>query len=320
MNVLVTCGSNRIREEMAKSIDRFDLMSLFVRIAETGSLSAAGRSLNLSQPSVSRQLRELEVDLGTQLIMRSTHRLTLTDAGREFLVECRQLLDAWETVRERFRLEKEAIEGRIRVAVPSGLGQTVLADVAGSFVEQFPHVTIDWLLNDAPTDLIGDGIDVWVRVGRIADESLIVRGLWHIERVIVEAATDRRRASHPEQLVDQPAVALSPYVGARLELFGPKAEKYRLKPRVVVSTDNLFAAERLMAAGRGYSVLPLWLVKPSLDNRNARLLCPRWKPEPLPLSVAYPQSRYRPARHQLFIEHLRKELPTTGAGITPMEL
>ncbi|MEO0917428.1 MAG: LysR family transcriptional regulator, partial [Pseudomonadota bacterium] len=70
---------------MARTLDRFDLMRLLVRIAETGSLTAAGRSLGLSQPSASRQLRSLEADLGTQLVMRSTHELAFTDAGQEFL-------------------------------------------------------------------------------------------------------------------------------------------------------------------------------------------------------------------------------------------
>ncbi|QPH56049.1 LysR family transcriptional regulator [Pontivivens ytuae] len=300
---------------MAKTLDRFDLMRLYVRIAETGSLSAAGRSLGLSQPSASRQLRELETELGTQLIMRTTHELSFTDAGQEFLSDARQLLGEWEAVAERFRLQKDDVRGKIRVAAPSGLGQTIMADIAGSFVERFPGVSIEWQLNDAPRDLIGEGIDLWIRVGPITDESLIVRGLWQIERAVIAAPSSGITAAHPGELADAPAVVLGPYVGTEIELTGPDGKAVTLVPKVTICTNNIFAAERLTLGGRGYSILPLWLMQPAIDANQARIVCQGWLPPPLKLSVAYPQTRYRPARLSLFIEHLKQELPATGAGI-----
>ncbi|MGF1554280.1 MAG: LysR family transcriptional regulator [Paracoccaceae bacterium] len=303
---------------MAKTLDRFDLMRLYVRIAETGSLSAAGRSLGLSQPSASRQLRELESELGTQLVMRTTHELTLTEAGRTFLADARRLLGDWETTLERFRLEQGEVRGPIRVAAPSGLGQTVMADLAGSFVARHPGVSLDWLLDDAPRDLIGEGIDLWIRVGPIADDSLIVRGLWQIERVVVAAPSSGIEAARPDDLAEAPAVVLGPYVGTAIDLAGPDGAAATLAPKAAISTDNLFAAERLTLAGRGYSILPLWMMQPHVDAGLARVVCPGWHPPPLGLSLAYPQSRYRPMRVNLLIEHIRRDLPATGAGIIPI--
>ncbi|MEM9797073.1 MAG: LysR family transcriptional regulator [Pseudomonadota bacterium] len=301
---------------MAKTLDRFDLMRLFVRISETGSLSAAGRSLNLSQPTVTRQLRELETELGTQLIMRTTHDLSFTEAGQEFLAHARQFVGDWDTVVERFRLQKDEVRGNLRIAAPQGLGQTVMADIAGSFIERYPDVTIDWQLDDAPRDLIGEGIDLWIRVGPIADDSLIVRGIWQIERVLLVSSQSDIAAAHPDDLQAAAAVVLGPYVGAEIQLIGPDGGRTVLKPRSAISTDNLFAAERLTLAGRGYSILPLWLMRDAIDDGRARIVCQGWHPEPLTLAVAYPQTRYRPARLGLFIEHLKQELPATGAGIS----
>lgn len=304
---------------MAKSLDRFDLMKLYIRIAETGSVSAAGRSLGLSQPSASRQLRELETELGTQLIMRSTHDLSFTEAGQEFLSDARRLLGDWESVLERTRLQSGEVKGRIRVAAPSGLGQTIMADIAGSFVELHPMVSIEWRLDDAPRDLIAEGIDLWIRVGPIADESLIVRGLWHIERVVVASVSSGIWTEYLADLANAPAIVLGPYVGAEIDLTGPDGSIKTLKPRVSISTNNLFAAERLTLSGRGYSILPQWLMQPAIDAGRAAILCPGWAPPPLTLSVAYPQTRYRPARVGLFLDHLKRELPETGSGIRPLK-
>ena len=304
---------------MAKTLDRFDLMRLYVRIAETGSLSAAGRSLGLSQPSASRQLRELETALGAQLIMRTTHELSFTEAGQEFLGQARQLLGDWEAVVEGHRLRKDDVRGRLRIAVPNGLGQTILADIAGSFVDRFPSISIEWLLEDEPRDLIGQGIDIWIRVGQIGDESLIVRGLWEIERAIIAAADWPFSPDHPRDLTELPAVILSPYVDREMALTGPDGVVATIAPRPSISTDNLYAAERLTLAGRGYGILPLWLMQPAIEAGRARYLCPGWRPPPLTLSLAYPQTRYRPVRHGLFIDHVKRELRATGAGITPLD-
>ena len=300
---------------MARSLDRFDLMRLYVRIAETGSVSGAGRSLGLSQPSASRQLRELETLLGIQLIVRSTHELSFTDAGRQFLIDARRMLTDWETASEQLQRDRETLQGRIRIVAPVGLGQTVLADVLSSFVDANPAVSIDWLLKDAATDLTAEGIDLWIRVGSIPDEGLIVRGLWRIERVLVAAAESDIEATDPEELATQPAVSLYPYAGKSLELLGPQGAVKTIEPAIAISTDNLFAAERLVRDGRGYAVLPLWLVESAIDEKQLRVVCAGWHPPPLQLSVAYPHSRYRPKRVSAFLEHLKGEIPKTGAGI-----
>ncbi|MBX9646641.1 MAG: LysR family transcriptional regulator [Xanthobacteraceae bacterium] len=300
---------------VTKTLDRIDLMRLYVRIAETGSLSAAGRSLNLSQPSVSRQLRELESELGAELIIRTTHELSLTETGRTFLEDARRLIGGWETVAERIRLGSGGLEGGLRIAAPIGLGQTILADLAGSFVRLHPKVHIDWLVVDLPGDLVARGVDVWIRVGPIEDQSLIVRGLWHIERAIVVSTRLGWTARRPSDLSSLPAVTLGPYVGQKIALSGPRGTAYSLEPIVAISSDNIFAIERLTLAGHGYSILPLWLTQNAIDTGRLSHLCPDWHPPPLTLSVAYPQSRYRPARVTAFVEHLRSEIPKTGAGI-----
>src|SRR6201996_6067847 len=178
-----------------KTLDRFDFMRLFVRIAETGSLSAAAQSVGISQPSASRQLRQLEALLGVQLVRRSTHDLALTDAGSRFLEDARAMLADWETSTDTLRNEREELSGLIRVAVPVALGQTILATIASRFLVKHPAVTLDWRLIDQPGDLTVSGYDLWVRAGPVRQLGLIVRHLWRIERTIV-AAPSFQTGSH----------------------------------------------------------------------------------------------------------------------------
>lgn len=297
---------------MAKTLDRFDLMRLFIRTAETGSLSAAARALHLSQPSASRQLRTLEADLGVALMSRSTQETVLTEAGREFLADARALLADWEGARDRARGATAALEGLVRVAAPLGLGQTLLADLAADFQARHPGLRFDWRLSDAPQNLVADGIDLWLRIGPLRDETLIARPLARLERLLV-ARRGAVEAERPTDLAETPAVQLSPYFDAEIPLEGPNGESAVLRPRVATATDNLFAAARWVRAGRGYAALPRWLVAADLAAGSLTELCPGWRPPPAPLTLAYPTARFRPARVRAVIAHLRETVPAALA-------
>lgn len=301
---------------MTRTLDRFELMRLLVRIAETGSLSAAGRSLGLSQPSVSRKLRALESEVGAQLVMRTTHDLALTEAGEDFLGDARQILAGWDAAIERVGVSIQELRGTIRVAAPMGMGQTILADLAGSFARDYPGVSLDWLLVDEPRDLIAEGIDLWIRVGTVSDESLIVKQIWTIERAIVSARAEDVGLTHPAELKNRAAVVLGPYVGARIGLKCAGGGAFSLVPKTVIRTDNIFAAERMTVSKLGYSILPFWLVDGALEDGRLHHVCPEWSPPSLSLSIAYPQTRFRPARVRAFIDYVKTELSVFGRGIS----
>jgi molybdate transport repressor ModE-like protein len=297
-----------------KTSDRFEFMRLFVRIAETGSLSAAAQSVGVSQPTASRQLKQLEQLLGVQLIRRSTHDLALTDAGNRFLEDARTMLADWETSIDTLRDEREELKGLIRVAVPVALGQTILATVASRFLVRHPAVTIDWRLIDEPGDLAAGGYDLWIRAGQVRQLGLVVRHLWRIDRTIV-AAAGFPDITHPKALEPLPSVVLFTYVPDEVPLTGPRNRKVSLKVRPAFNTDNIYAAIVAVREGVGYGILPFWAVQDDLDSGRLVQICPGWHPPFLMLSVAYPPSRYRPVRITAFVNHLRAELPKAGAGI-----
>lgn len=284
--------------------DRFELMRLFVRIAETGSMSGAGRSLGLSQPSTSRLLKQLEEALGVHLVRRSTHALVLTDAGQGFLPRAVEMLRQWDEAAENTLLSREIHSGPIRIAAPVALGQTLLAEIAARFAIEHPGVSIDWRLVDDPGDLVAGGYDLWIRAGPIQDETLIVRELGRSAHLIV-AQSSQDKASGPEELSGRDAVHLVHLTTRQIPLQTKDGRSATLRLKPAFTTDSLYAAVTAVRAGVGYGILPRWLVAGDLARRTLIQLCSDWDPPEIVLSVAYPQARYRPARVKAFIEHLR---------------
>ncbi|MEO1160302.1 MAG: LysR family transcriptional regulator, partial [Pseudomonadota bacterium] len=126
---------------MSKPLDRITLLETFVRIAERGSISAAARDLGLSQPSVSRQLAELEQRFGAQLARRTTHELSMTPAGQDLLRDARQLIDGWHVMAERHGKGRQETRGRLKIVAPVALGQLYLADLMLQFKIAHPQVS-----------------------------------------------------------------------------------------------------------------------------------------------------------------------------------
>lgn len=299
---------------MSSKVDRIELVRLFVRIAETRSLSVAGRQLGLSQPSSSRQLKQLETILGAQLVNRSTHDLVLTDAGEQFLAVAMELIKLWDGAAEAARLGRDEYQGPIRVAVPVAIGQTVLVDVAARFLLDHPGITLDWRLIDEPGDLAAGGYDLWIRAGPIRDQTLIVHEFRRAERTIVGTAS-QTCVEHPSELNGRHAVQLLTFMTRQIPLGTRDGRSATLRIKPAFATDNLYAALAAIRNGVGYGILPYWAIREDLNSGMLIELCPEWKPHAIPLYLAYPQARFRPARVKIFIDYLRKEALRTNAEL-----
>lgn len=170
---------------MSKSLDRLTLLATFARIAERGSISAAARDLGLSQASASRQLADLEARLGADLMRRTTHSLSLTAAGEACLTDAKALLDGWDHFEENHKASHDGMTGSLSVVAPVALGQTALADAVISFQQKHPGISLSLELDDSEIRFAQRGCDIWLRVGEPRDDSLIVRPLGYIERLLV---------------------------------------------------------------------------------------------------------------------------------------
>ncbi len=304
---------------MSKPLDRITLLETFVRIADAGSISAAARDLGLSQPSASRQLAELESRLKAPLMRRTTHSLALTDAGVELLADARQLIDGWEALEEKHLAGDRRVSGRLKVVAPVALGQQHLARIAWRFQQDHPGVTITWQLEDRPIRFAEVGCDCWVKVGRVPDETLVVRSLGTVERLLVAAPSlveAHGRPRIPRSAERMPLAALEPFEGGSVPLTHRNGREATIRPEVRMRTNNIFALKEAAVMGLGAAVLPHWFVATELDKGTLIDLLPAWRAPSLDVHVAYLPGRHQTLRLKTFLATLREQVPGID-GIEP---
>ncbi len=304
---------------MSKPLDRLTLLETFVRIADAGSISAAARDLGLSQPSASRQLAELESRLKTQLIRRTTHSLALTDAGVDLLVDARRLIDGWEALSEKHLAGDHLIQGSLKIVAPVALGQLHLAKIAWRFQQDHPDVTITWQLDDQPIRFAEVGCDCWVKVGPVPDETLVVRRLGAVERLLVASKSlvaERGLPRGPKAAERLPLAALEPFEGRQIPLTRREGRTTTIRPEPRMQTNNIFALKEAVLMGLGIAVMPRWFVASELQSGELIDILPTWRAAALDVHVAYLPGRHRSLRLTTFLETLREQVPGIS-GIFP---
>jgi DNA-binding transcriptional LysR family regulator len=290
---------------MIANADRFALVETFIRIVEAGSLSAAAKQLGTTQPTISRRLGSLERSLGVPLLSRTTHAMHLTPAGERYFARARELLAEWQTFEADLRGHDAAPEGTLRVVVPHAFGQQQLIAPVMAYLRRYPRMNVEWKLTDKPLRWVEDGIDCLIRVGAPESESLVVRKLGDVARVIVAApGLVPKSAKQPAQLAALPWAALATLYrnSVRLESARGRA-RIKIQPRFV--TDNMFALRNAALAGMGLAVLSTWAVREDLEAGRLVRVLPQWQAESLPIYLAYPQARFYPARLRRFVEMVR---------------
>ncbi len=288
---------------MSIRFDRLSLMETFVRVADRGSLSQVARDLGVSQPSVSRQLAALETRLGVVLARRTTHDVTLTPDGLALLEDARRMLREWETIEER-HTEHGALKGVIRVIAPVALGQSLFIRAAAQFMKDHPDVSIEWRLQDSVIRFAEEGCDCWLKVGPVPDETLVVRELARVERMVVgtHAFNTTRQTT---AIKDLDWLTLGPFEGNRIELFNTAGDTtvFSVKPKL--ASDNILAIHEACLHGVGVAILPRWFIADDLASGRLVDIAPDLRAPKLPVNLALASGSRRPARVERFCEAMQ---------------
>jgi DNA-binding transcriptional LysR family regulator len=306
-------------------MDRFDAMSVFAAIVDGGSLSAAGRSLNVPLATVSRKLADLEAHLKTRLITRSTRKLVLTDAGRDYLDACRQILVQVDEAERAASGAYAKVKGQLVVAAPVVFGRLHVVPVAAAFLEAHPEVDIQLRLGDRNVNLIEEHVDVALRIGDLPDSNLVATQVGTIRRVVCASPAYLKRFGTPQSLGDLAAHRCITFDGleaASAWVFsGADGQKHRacVHSRMTVSTAD--AAIEAAVLGLGLTRVLSYQVADALqDGRLVRVLVDEESPA-VPASLIYPGQGRLPMKTRAFIDfavgRLRNRLSAldfTGAG------
>ncbi|MDY7789237.1 LysR family transcriptional regulator [Burkholderia ubonensis] len=297
---------------------RFELMETFVRIVESGSLSAAAAQLNTTQPTISRRLQALERSLGVRLLQRTTHAMRLTVDGERCFKRAKELLASWASFEADLRGAQEEPEGLLRVAVPHAFGQERFVGPLAGFLRDYPRVSVEWLLQDEVRDFIGSGIDCAIQVGEPTDPGVVAIRLSKVPRFVVAAPSVLNGApvpAEPDALAALPWLSLSTYYRNELALtHAVTGETRRIAIRPRISTANLYALRSAALLGIGACVGSSWLLADDLAHGRLVHLAPQWEAAPLPVYLTYPYAQFYPSRLVRFAALMREAVPGLVEG------
>jgi DNA-binding transcriptional LysR family regulator len=303
------------------AIDRLTAIRVFVAVADSGSLSAAGRRLGMPLSTVSRQLKALEDELETRLITRTTRRLSLTGPGRAYAATCRRVLDELDEAERGLGGERAEPRGELALTAPVLFGRLYVLPVVTAFLAANPGVSARLLLVDRVVDLVEEGLDIGVRIGALPDSSLLATRVGAIRLVTCASPAylaERGVPATPQALGGHPCIdfAMLPRPHA-WRFAGPKPQQLvTISSRLIVNTAE--AAIDAAKAGLGITRVLSYQAAASLADGSLRLILEDYEPEAMPVSLLHREDRLPQAKVQGFITlaapRLRQALRSGRAG------
>ncbi|WP_336799272.1 LysR family transcriptional regulator [Kaistia sp. MMO-174] len=297
-------------------------MEIFARVVTAGSLSAAGRELDLSPAVVSKRLKRLEDRLGTRLLQRTTRQIALTEAGRGFHDRVVQILASIDEAESFVSRRSDVARGTLKVSAPTTFGRLHIAPYLGAFLAANPGLTVNLVLSDEFVDLVKDGIDVSIRIAELTDSSLVARRLAPNHRLL--CATPAYLAEHgtPKTIAElsrHTLLATASQDPWRLE--GPDGPAtVHVEGRLRTNSNEV--VREAVLAGLGIAFRSTWDVGPELREGRLVVVLPAYRASRhVAVHAVYPSRRFLAAKVRLFIDHLARlygEHPHWDQGLEPI--
>ncbi|MET3107505.1 DNA-binding transcriptional LysR family regulator [Oxalobacteraceae bacterium GrIS 1.18] len=297
-------------------MDRLSAMQTYVRVVETGSFSAVAREQSSTQSAISKQVAGLEKYLGVRLLVRTTRAVTTTDDGLRYFEEARRLVGEIGEAESHLRQGERTLSGPLRVATAIGFGLRVLLPHVRSFMRNNPDVLIDLKLDDGFVDLVEHGIDVAVRIGNLADSSLIARRIGMSRRMLVAGAAYLEQLGPgqtapriPQDLLQHPCLV---YTELRMrnqwEFSTADGSSVSVRVQGPLQTNNSEVLRSCLKNGLGICYIPDWLIADLLDSGEVVELMQDWLVQPIPIHLVSPPARKHSAKVRAFGDHVAAAL------------
>jgi DNA-binding transcriptional LysR family regulator len=291
-----------------QAMDRLMSMAVFVAAADEGSLSRAARRFGLSASMAGKHVSAIETELNIRLMQRSTRKLSLTDAGRAYYARCKRILEDVDDANREASDEQQTVRGVLRITVPLTFGAMHLGGVLARYLDQHPAVTVEVMLDDRYLDLLGEGIDVAIRIGRLLDSDLIARRLGPCRMVFCAAPDFLRRYGTPtnvEELRRAPRLAFSEAVSAGdWILTDPAGRSHVIDGPVRIAANNTQMLLAAALAGAGIAYGPTFVFGERIAAGELIALLPDHRTADLAIHALYPTTRNISLKARRFIDHL----------------
>jgi DNA-binding transcriptional LysR family regulator len=286
-------------------MDRLAAMSVFVAVVEAGSFSGAGRKLDMPVPTVSRKVAELEAQVAARLLIRSTRRLALTEAGQAYFAACKRILEDVAAAERGASGEYLAPRGELAVTAPVVFGRLHVLPVAAEFLKLYPEVNIRLHLSDRSLHLLEEHLDLAVRVGELPDSTLVAARVGWLRTVVCASSayiSQRGLPQTPGDLTGHDVVAFAGLGAAATWTFGSgrRQEAVPIRPRLVVNTAE--AAVDASIAGLGLTRVLSYQVDAAVKAGALVIALQDYEPTMLPVSLVYSRQHLLPVKLRAFLD------------------
>ena len=287
-------------------MSNFGDLEIFSRVVAAGSMSAAGRELGLSPAVVSKRLRRLEDRLGTRLLQRTTRQIALTEAGQGFYERAVAILASVEEAETFVSGRSQEAQGTLKITAPRAFGRMHVARHLGRFMALHPGLSVNIVLTDELSDIVGEGYDLAIRIAELPDSSLVARKLADVSCQLVAAPSylkARGRPSKPEDLEGHscvPSDTRDPW-----RLIGTDGEVRTHHPKGPLQTNSSEVVREAVMAGTGIGLRPNWEMGEALADGTLERVLPDWRgSDDTGIHALYPSRRFLPTKVRLFIDFL----------------
>ena len=300
-------------------MDRLAAMDVFVRVIDAGSFSGAAKQLRVGQPAVSKMIAQLEDRLGVRLLLRSTHGLMPTEAGRAFYERARRAIDEAEEAEAAARGAASALSGRLRVVAAVTFARLHVMPHLSKFLADHPALDIDILLQDGDVDLVSAGMDVALRMTPLRDMALTGRKIGQSRRLVLGTPAyfaANRVPRTPADLASYQAIVYEQRQGGSTWNFrkGNTECAVTLAGRVHVTAAE--GVREGVIAGLGFAIASQWMFAPELHSGSVISVLDDWSLPDIELWAIYPTGRQASAKARAFVAFVERQLESGERAIT----
>lgn len=286
-------------------MDRLDAMRAFVSVADLEGFAPAARKLGLSASAVTRLVASLEDHLGARLLQRTTRSVTLTDVGTRYLERARRILGDVEEAEGSVQAERTQPSGKLVVSAPLMFGRLHVGPIMSAYLKKYPDVSAEFRLSDRMVNLVDEGVDLAVRIGHLADSSVVARAVGDMRRVVVAAPRylkTRGTPLKPSDLAGHDVVQFTGMSSLSEWRFTDGGRDIRIPYTSRFATNSTDAAVLYAEQGGGLISVLAYQAADAIKAKRLKIVLADHEPPPLPIHLVYPTSRLLSAKVRAFVD------------------
>ncbi len=291
-------------------MDKLNAINLFCKVIETQSFTHAAQLEQISLAMASKLVAQLEEHLNVRLLHRTTRKINPTEAGLLFYQRCQPILNELKEAEACVADITSTLQGKLTMSVPMDFGSRFIAPHLGKFISTYPHLQLNLEFNDRRVDVVAEGYDLVLRIGKLEDSSIVAKRIGQSHHMIVASPDYLTKFGTPHTALELERHQCLLYANAPIWQFNENGQSVKFKPTANVYSNNGYALVQMAKAGLGIINIPKFLIKDELASGELTPILPHLEQDSLDISLLYPHRRYLSPKVKVviaFFEQLMKE-------------